>query len=101
MYAITEENEATNGSKKIAPFKKMAPEELLVTSRPATNAGQLSLTVRTLQHTGHPHPVLSSSTSEVTQRKKKFDRILLQNESETRLLRFYGFVYRKTARPCQ
>jgi hypothetical protein len=58
MYAITEENEATNGSKKIAPFKKMAPEELLVTSRPATNAGQLSLTVRTLQHTGHPHPVL-------------------------------------------
>lgn len=30
---------------------------------PATLADRISLTIRTLQHTGLPHPVLSSSTS--------------------------------------
>jgi hypothetical protein len=31
--------------------------QLLATDKPATRASKLSLTIRTLQHTGHAHPV--------------------------------------------
>jgi hypothetical protein len=45
---------------QVKSFK--SPNKLLVTSRSATEADQLSLTLRTPQHTGHPHPVMSSPT---------------------------------------
>src|SRR5260221_13592917 len=46
----------------VPPILKWYRRQLSATYGPR-EAGQLSLIIRTLQHKGHPHPVLSRSTS--------------------------------------
>src|SRR5260221_5927229 len=46
----------------VPPILKWYRRQVLATYGPR-EAGQLSLIIRTLQHKGHPHPVLSRSTS--------------------------------------
>src|SRR2546425_9647893 len=46
----------------VPPILKRRQRQLLATHGPR-EAGRLSLIIRTLQHKGHPHPVLSRSTS--------------------------------------
>src|ERR1035437_4122905 len=53
---------ATNGMTKRHPFENQYRSSLMLLACPVPKERSFHLSVRTLQHKGHPHPVLSRST---------------------------------------